>query len=134
MVERLWEILKEPELNNITQTVVIKLLDGTNPFLFIRDPIAHTWLIFRESEKDIAKALGSPASYLSSDKESEIKGDENSNTSIFPDVQLVEIESESVFIDLTLGQTETDASESADPLDARVTLYQRLKYLLEKKD
>ena len=134
MQERLWDILNYPVSNNTAQTVIVKLSDGTSPFLFLRDPIAKTWMVFRESERDITNALDyfNVYSGLVTGEGRLKKVDKSNVKTIFPDVQLVEVESESVFIEMLLPRAKEEANNIHDPFDTRVIYYKRLIHLLEK--
>lgn len=134
MQERLWDILIYPISNNTAQTVMVKFSDGTNPFLFLRDPIAKSWIVIRDTEKDITMALKSNGIWPGSitGEEGLGKCGQSDVVTIFPDAQLVEIESESVFKEMLLPRAEEEAFDIHDTLDTRVVFYKRLKHLIDK--
>jgi hypothetical protein len=131
--ERLWDLLNNPVENNTAQTVIVRLSDGTNPFLFMRDPISQTWMIFRETEQDIVEVLNSPGFCTGSEmgKDGVVKGNQSNVKTIFPEVQLVEVESERVFANMLLSRAKEKAVNSYDRFEPRVMFYERLKHLLE---
>ena len=122
------DLLRDPITNNAAQAVIVRLLDGTNPFLFMRDPISQSWIIIRETEQDIQEALDPLGFWHGS-----VTREDREDKTIFPDVQLVEVESEVVFKEMLLSGANEEAANTSDMFGTRAVFNARLKHLLKKK-